>query len=231
MKNILLFIFFITLFSSCEKEKPEQLHTLVIKKEYCVIENEGIIFLPEFELRRNDSLISTHKTEIITNYYNIENLKSGNYNIVYTSLFKRTESQNIILNNKSIDTLIICLDKIDYSSIDHIPFIDRLKENENYLIDVYNQGCFSLGGATMKISKTQSKIIAEADENKKELTSSEIQYVRQFELELVNMNSCCCTSTDYYSLEYNDEVLKIEDGSCNWYGYGRLYNNLFNVEN
>ena len=29
----------------------------------------------------------------------------------------------------------------------------------------------------------------------------------------------------------NDEVLKIEDGSCKWYGYGRLYNKLFNVEN
>jgi len=231
LKNILLLIFFISLFFSCKEKKPEQLHTLVIKKEYCNIENEGIIFLPEFELRKNDSLISTHKTEILHNYYNIDSLKSGKYNILYTSMFKRTESLDVLLNDKKIDTLIICLDKIDYSSIDHIPFIDKLKENENYLINVYNQGCVSLGSATMKINKTRNKIIAETNGKKKELTAEEIEYLRHFELELINMNSCCCTSTDYYTLEYNDEVIEIEDGGCKWYGYGRLYNLLFNEEN
>ena len=230
MKNTLHLIFFISLFFSCKKKEPEKLHTLVIKKEYCKIEHEGIIFLPEFELRQNDSLISTHKTEILDNYYEIDSLKSGKYNILYTSMFKKTESLNIHLNDKKNDTLIICLDKINYSTIEHIPFIDKLKENEKYLINVYNQGCVSLGSATMEIRKTQNKVFAKINDKKKELNPEEIQYLRKFELELIHMESSGCTSTDYYTLEYNDEIVEIKDGSCNWYGYGRLYNLLFNEE-
>ena len=230
MKNLLIFLFFITLFYGCKNENPERLHTLVIKKEYCDIENEGVIFLPEFELRKNDSLIRTHTMEIMNNYYNIDSLKSGNYNIVYTSMFKKTESLSINLYDKIIDTLIICLDKIDYGSTEHISFVDKLKDNENYKIKVYNQGCVSLGSGTLKISKKQNKIIAETNDKKKELTTEEIEYLRRFEIELINMNYGGCSSTDFYTLEYNDEVLEIRDGSCNWYGYGRLYNLIFDIE-
>ncbi|MGR7812083.1 hypothetical protein [Lacinutrix undariae] len=230
MKNTLLFTLLLILLFSCNNDSSEKLHTLVIKKDYCDIEHEGMIFLPEFELRKNDLLLSSHKTEMLNDYYTIDSLKSGDYNIVYTSMFKRVESLNIVLNNKDIDTLIVCLDKINYSSIDYIPFVDKLRDNENFEINVFNQGCVSLGSGTIKINKTQDKIIAETNNKKKELTSEEIEYLRHFEIELINMNSCCCTSTDFYTLKYNDEVLEIKDGSCNWYGYGRLYNLIFDVE-
>lgn len=224
-KIVLYLISFILL--GCQNIQENQLHTLIIKKDYCQIESKNLVFLSKFQLKKDGELINNYKTEIFENYFKIDSLKPGNYSVEFNSMFKRIEIESINIKDKNIDTLKLCFDKISYESVDHIPFVDKLNENESFEMNIYNRGCFSLGNATMRISKTDNNIIVEANNKKKKLTLKELEYLRKFELELINMNYGGCTTVEYYTLKYKDKVLEIKDGSCNWFGYDRLYKLLF----
>ena len=184
----------------------------------------------ELHLKKDGKLLAIYEPELFKNYYQIDSLKPGNYDIEFNTIFKLIESESINIGDNKIDTLKLCIDKINYESIKYIPFIDRIGVNESFEMKISSQGCFHSAKSTVTVSKTKNKVVLQVDDKTKVLTDEELDYFRKFELELIHMDNYGCTSIDYYTLKYNDQILEIADGSCYWYGYGRLYNLLFNED-
>ena len=224
MKKVLLFLFIGFLFNCVNKSEK---HKLVVHIKYCKIEHKEVFFIPELELYQNENLINKYKPEILNDYFTIDSLNSRNYTIKYPTMYKMTESINFSLNKKKNDTIVVCLDKINYDSVNHLPFIEKIKRNEEFSINVTTIGCVSFGGTEMKIKKLNDGIYATRYDKEKKLSQNEIELIRRFELELVNMDNGGCSYTDIYTLKYNENELIINDGSCNWYGFSRLLEAIF----
>ncbi|MEY8847226.1 hypothetical protein AB9K26_00290 [Psychroserpens sp. XS_ASV72] len=213
------------LFINCIAESNK--HKIAVHKTYCAIDHDGLVYLPEFELLQNDVLIKKYKPELLKNYFVIDSLNSGNYTIRYSTIFKMSETVNFNINKKEMDTVTICLDKINYDSIKHITFIEKLKNHEEFSIDLWHSGSISGEGASLKIRKQDNLFYAKYNGQETKLTPSKVEAIKRFELELINLNYGGCSVTDNYTLKYNDEELIIEDRTCNWHGFGPLLMVIF----
>ena len=210
--------------------------------EYCQKERANINFSPIFKIFKNDSLIkdityenpesyTKEDLKYINNQYifNFKNLEFANYRIEYNSIFGKTENYHFKIADNKKQLIELCLDYFNYKAETHVPFIDRLKENENYTIMISSIGDFTGGKleAHIVISKSNNTYFVEFKKNKKKLNQSQIDFIKHFELELINMESYGCSTVDSYLLTYNNEKIQISDGSCAWEGFNVLFKQLF----
>lgn len=205
----------------------EKLHTLIIKKDACKVDSENIVYIPELRLKKEGKLLDILHPDYFEEYYQIDSLKTGEYEIEFETLFKLTEVENIVLQENDIDTLTVCIDKIDYESVNHVPFIDRIGVDESFEMIFATRGCFHSFVDTIRVKRDSDHVFFQSHNKSKSLTQKEIIAFRQFEKELIHMNDDNCTTVDYYSFKYKDQTLKIADGSCQWNGLNRLYRKLF----
>lgn len=112
-------------------------------------------------------------------------------------------------------------DKID-RNVEHIAFIDRIQNGESFTIGLKSMGCFGGSESKMTISNESGQYYVLYMEQKIKLTEADIEDFRGFEQELVNIKKGYCTSTDTYTLKYNEQTYSQKDSTCSWNGFSRL---------
>lgn len=175
------------------------------------------VYLNNIELYQNNSLIKVFNSSDFN--APIKNLKPGQYQINYTSIFGKKNSVSFELQPKSKKELILCADYIEHEKEDYIPFIDQIQNKESYSIALFSRGCFHFSKDTLSISKVDDLFYITYQGNKKRLEKEDIEELRFFEIELNALSiGGTCTSSVYYQLTYKDVVIGKTDDSCQWNG-------------
>jgi hypothetical protein len=212
MKNIIITITLIIF--SCGISIAQS--TLQVNIKDCRQES-SFEYLSEFKIYKNDTLFKTiepkHESKQI-----IKNLAFGKYKIEYKTMFEKTENINIEISEKKKYSVDLCLNYIDYDSESYKPFIDLLKNGEEYSIQVSSQGCFHSTDEKIIITRKVDKYYLNYGATNKLLNNADIKAIRKFEIELNYMESFGCTTSDTYVVKYKKKEVKISDGSCSWNG-------------
>ncbi len=183
-------------------------------------------YLDELFIIKDNKRIKSLKPE--HNYIQtLTKLDLGTYFLEYKSLFGKTEKKKVTISQFKKYSVDLCMDYINYSKETYKPIIDQLQEKENYKILMSSQGCFHSSADTLIIFRVNNTYSATWKTKKKNLTKSDIEAIRHFEIELNYMNVDACTTTDTYTIIYKNKTKKIEDGSCDWNGDNYLEKKLF----
>jgi hypothetical protein len=221
--TLTLFFVFLSFFTQA-KEKAE----LVINIADCR-DAKNFAFLLELRILKNGKEFKILKPQN-ENKQVLKNLGFGVYTLVYKTMFEKEESLRVeIIENKRYSTNI-CTNYIDYSKDKYKPFINQLQENESYTILILSQGCFHSNQDTLTIKRNNDIFIFTWGTKSKKLSQSDIEKVRNFEIELNYMTNLGCTTVDTYFIKYNESTKKISDGSCSWNGNYFLKKQLFGDE-
>ncbi len=100
--------------------------------------------------------------------------------------------------------------------------IESLQNGENYSIEITSLGCFHGSRQMVIISKEVDIITAQLGETSINLTSSDIETLNRFEIELRALQIGGCTTIDTYVLSYQGQTFRTSDGTCNWFGYRKI---------
>lgn len=96
-----------------------------------------------------------------------------------------------------------------------------------------HQGCFGSSSTELTLYELKGSVIAELGDfgEKKQivkLSKEQLQYFYQFVSELKNLKEeGGCTSIESYRLVMNGDIYTLQDGSCHWNGFRKLYTKLF----
>ncbi len=101
-------------------------------------------------------------------------------------------------------------------------FIEALQNGESYTIEITSVGCFHGTRQTVIISKEADVFTAQLGENTINLTSSDIDTLKRFEIELRAVQIGGCTTVDTYVLSYQGQTFRTSDGTCSWFGYREI---------
>jgi hypothetical protein len=137
-------------------------------------------------------------------------------------------------------TIVYTSNKVDTSS--SIICVDSLKVAQSYFINVESNGCFHHSDLNLIISKDidgyfaifkmKGKIEGQKVNTKfkkTKLTNYQIDSVRNFERQLINVSASKynCTTVDEYSLSIGTLKKVYTVDNCNWQGIGKLIGVLF----
>ena len=120
-------------------------------------------------------------------------------------------------------------DKDSEKIVSRTAIIDLLEVGESYLINLESVGCFSSSKNKITISRTDEGFFAKLDDSTKLLTEQDVADIRGFEKELYSIRPGNCTSSDNYTLRYNNEVIRVSDNTCSWNGFYRLKKLMSNI--
>jgi hypothetical protein len=174
-------------------------------------------YLSELSVIKDNKRISLLKPE--HNYtQRLSNLDTGTYFLEYKSLYGKNERLKVVVAQFKKYSVDLCIDYINYSKEIYKPIIDKLQDKENYKILISSQGCFHSTSDTLTIVRENNSYSATWTNKRKTLTQSDIDVVRNFEIELNYMTYGGCTTSDTYIVIYKNKKIQIEDGSCRWNG-------------
>ena len=105
--------------------------------------------------------------------------------------------------------------------------IDQLKNGEQYGISINSSGCFHQRSEVLQISRKNNQYTLVHGERKKILKQTDLNILRKFEKELLNVKKGLCTTTDTYVISYGSLVVQYTDGSCRWQGGVKLMAQLW----
>lgn len=217
MKNILLLIASIIISSGFSQAQS----TLKVKIRDCRQEG-AFVYLSEFKLFRNDSLLKTVEPKSESTQI-IKDLEYGLYHLEYVTHFNQTERISIELKEKKKYKVDVCLDYFDHASDPYQALIDRLENGEFYRIEFMSSGCFHGTRDTLLIERKEDQYFLSYQGQDRLLNHDEIGAIRNFEKELNYTNpSYGCTTVDTYQLDYEGKRRVFIDGSCDWRGGARL---------
>lgn len=103
-----------------------------------------------------------------------------------------------------------------------ISFIESLQNGEGYSIEITSIGCFHGKRQTIIVSKEADEFTAQLGENIINLTPSDINTIKSFEIELRALEMGGCTTVDTYVLGYQGQTYRTSDGTCSWFGYRKI---------
>jgi hypothetical protein len=95
------------------------------------------------------------------------------------------------------------------------------------------QGCFGGYSDELTIYETKGKVIAVLggsgeEKHAVQLTREQQDYFSSFVSELKNLEKRgICTSVEYYLVFINGDIIRREDGSCQWDGFEKLRKKIF----
>lgn len=183
-----------------------------------------------YKIFKEDSLITSFKDIYFeANYF--PNLEKGNYKIEFVSIFNRVESVDFKLNGKKNDTLTLCVDNFDENKETHIPFIDRLKNDESYNLEITEAGCFHHFESDMIISKNNDTYAMTFGKVSRKLTEEEIGMIRSFEIRLMAIkDSGGCTSYEIFKFRFKGKLQEVIHNRCDWAGFQVLRKSLLKLE-
>ncbi len=189
----------------------------------------GSATVRELKLYRNDSLIRIIDP-VQRNRHVIDSLRSGNYRIEYTSIFKKTESVYVKIRKGKKYYVDLFVDYINHELETYNPIINRLKDGESFPIVFSSRGCFHYSTEKMKIRRESDKYFVEYKDKEKMLNDEDIEAIQHFEIELNYMNYSGCTTKDTYKIFYKTILVMVSDGSCRWRGLYYLKKKLNLIE-
>lgn len=224
MKNILTFFLF-TIIIGCGTEKKPETGELSVTGQYCKYPNNDFLALP-IELFEGEKLIKSDTIEF-SRAVKFKKLPFGNYTLKFESIYDRKETIEFKIESGNQE-ITLCIDKIDYGIAESNLFIDNLKSNESLKIDFKTFGCFHFEESGLEIIRKDKKYLAKLDKTEIVLSPAQLELVREFEIELREIQTGWCTTSDTYNLSVsgNPESMEIIDESCSWRGFRNLLEKL-----
>jgi hypothetical protein len=212
--QIKIFVFFYFLSLSVNLNAQSSLEIEVLN---CNGLNTSSGYLRSIKLYKNHSIIKVLNSYEINSP--IKNLKPGEYQLNYTSIFGKKNSISFEIQPKSKKKVVVCADYIEHEKENYIPFIDQIKNNEEYSIELFSSGCFHSSKDTITISKLDDTIFLSYKGKKKQLKNEDFKKLRFFEIELNALSiGGGCTSSTSYTFVFKDKVFEKTDDSCKWIG-------------
>lgn len=181
--------------------------------------------LSTFKLYKDDDLIGEFDITYL-NTKSVEVTKKGNYKIEYTTYFGKAENVYLTISKRKTYKVVLCLAYIDYDSTGYIPFVNQLKNEEEYTIKCVFRNNFLESEKTLVVRKREDKYFVSLGEREIELSPEQVESLRHFEIELNYISVPDKTNIDTYILSYNNRLLKIDDGTWWWNGGLCLLKNL-----
>lgn len=112
-----------------------------------------------------------------------------------------------------------------------VPFIDLLQDGESYHIEIVSIGCFNGSKQILTIFREADAYSVTFQDTIKPLDASEIEAIRDFELQLQELSLGGCSTVDTYKLVYGTQVFRTSDGTCSFNGGRKLLDYLGLISN
>ncbi|MCQ0113052.1 hypothetical protein [Zhouia amylolytica] len=224
IKNIIGIVILFLLYNCGTNKKPET-GELILTGKYCKYPNDDFFSLA-FQLFKNGKHIANDTIEF-NGFSKYKNLPYGKYQITFESIYGLQESVEIEIKN-NIEEVILCMDKLNYDLTDSDLLINNLNPNQSLKIDFQSLGCFHFNKSVLEITRTNEQYLAKLGDKKMILSAAQLQLIKEFEIELREIESNECTTVDTYKLtnEQNSESVEIIDESCIWHGFRHLVEKL-----
>lgn len=224
MKYILSLFLFSLLFA-CRTDKKLETGGLSVTGNYCKYPDNNFLALP-FQLFKNEAQFKSD-TLRFSGAVKFKNIPYGKYIIKFKSIYDRQEKIEVEINSKTQD-ISLCIDQIDYNLTKNHLLIDELKPNEKLKIDFNSFGCFHSEKSGLEITRTDSQYLAKMEGTEIVLSAIQIKLVREFEIELREIRTGFCTTSDTYNLNIlnSNKNIELMDVSCNWNGFSNLLKKL-----
>ncbi len=210
-----------TFIFGCQSDKKLETGELTVTGKYCKYPNNDFIVLP-FQLFKNDLKVRSDTLEF-SGEVKLKDLSFGKYSVKFNSIYERLEIVEFEVNSKTQE-IELCIDKIDYDLANNNLFIDQLKPNEKLKIGFFTFGCFHSEELGLEIIRKEDQYLAKLDKTEIVLSTNQIKLIREFEIELRQVPTGYCTTTDTYNLTILDssENMELIDESCEWNGFSNL---------
>ncbi len=221
MRYFLTFLLIISFIFSCRSKIKMETGALTVGGKYCKYPNNDFIVLP-FQLFKNGVHVQSDTLKF-SRVVKFKDLSFGKYTIKFKSIYNHQEMIDVALNSKT-QKIVLCIDQIDYNLAKDRLFIDELKPNEKLKIHFDSSGCFDFEEASLEITRTGKQYLAKINETQIVLSDFQIKLLREFEIELREIPTRFCTTTDTYNLHILNTTknIKLIDESCSWYGFKNL---------
>lgn len=175
----------------------------------------------EFELYKEDSLIFSG-----TFVPEFKNINPGTYTIQFLNIFQIKESITFNTDTLTNDTITIYIDRVDYNTIKIKSYIDLIRDHKSLKIHKQSIGCFHFTNDEIVIKKEGAYFVLYYDVYKKKLSENDMEFIRDFEKELQILPQSSCTTHNSYTISIGRKKIKINDETCEWYGFYYLKKNL-----
>lgn len=176
----------------------------------------------EFELYQKDSLISSAYFSPV-----FKNVASGTYTIQFFNIYEIKEVIPFNTDTLTNDSIEVYIDRIDYNSIKINSFVDRIKKNKPFTINMHSAGCFTHAADTLIIKNENNSYVLYYNAYKKILSPTDLNMIRDFEKELrILPDDVYCTTKASYTLAAGNKKRRFMDETCSWHGLTYLKKNL-----
>lgn len=190
-------------------------------------DSTDMVFLSSVTLFKENDTLKTDAPKYQIYYLWLGKFEKGTYKITYRNIFDQTVSQSVNVTGAPIDTVLLYVDKADYTDVVYRPKIDRLKEGEYFTIRYASIGCSHSERDSLTITNRNGEFVARNKTNLVYLTDTQVEAVRQFEYQTTLIGGGGCTTMDSYQILYKDEISEAADRSCQWGGFVNLKKQLF----
>lgn len=218
LKTIVLFIFFLGLSNGFSQ------NTLFINFEYCNNSENKYELWNNYRIIKNDTIITEHKESCLK-------LLDGKYQIEYKTYFGWKKTNSFLLVNNINFIIDICIDRLENDTIDYYNlFIDSLKNGQSITITHNYSGCFNSGGEKIIITRIKDNYIVEFNKQKKKLKKKEIESIKKYEMELINLNTneenVMCPAFSQNIIEFGTHKYEYSENCPKWRGFDVLKTEL-----
>lgn len=224
MKYFIAFVLLSALFG-CQTGTKLQLGELIVTGGYCKYPDNDFLILP-IQLFRNGELIRNDTIEF-SRGAKFEDLPYGKYSVKFESIYDRDEKIEFEIESKN-QKITLCIDRLNYGFAGSNLLIDQLKPNQSLKIDFVTFGCFNSEKSGLEIIRKNEQYLALLNKTEIVLNEAQVKLVREFEIELREVQTGWCTTSDTYTLTLsgNSERTVIVDKSCSWRGFDNLMQKL-----
>lgn len=159
-----------------------------------------------------------------------DSLKAGEYVIKFTNFFNQTVTDTIQLK-ENITDYQVCLD--DFQKRESYPLLDAFHKAKTIRIRQRSIGCYHRSSEELIFKKHGDLLTVKYSHNgdyKKAKIDTQPKLTALYDFfskaDLMNERGGC-TTTDYYTLNFDEQEITIEDGGCSWRGFMQLVKVLF----
>lgn len=224
-------ILFLSIFLSLMGCKEYKFSKLIVKIDNAN-KNSGNLALSELTVYKNGILLKKIiNTDglFLESPIKLDSIEKGNYVFEYYNLFgEKTKRQFKIENKKEIDTIAIFPDQFDFERYSNKSIIKNLR-NKSVNINYNTQGCFHKISDSLTISNKNGNYYILYNNQQKQIDKKQIDNLIKFESQLYAIpDDGLCTTTEIYSIEFENKTKQIKNGHCVWSGWNNLEEEILN---
>ena len=223
-----LTIILILTFVSCNKNVQKN-GRLEIISAFCKYDNQvhpSSVKLKLFKKGKSISEIKLNDKNKVpgTANFTVSDLEYGDYYIEYKTIYNQKNVVEFEINQSDLKSVELCMDYLDYKSNKNILLLDELKNDETLNVIVDEKSCFGGWHDTIFISRERNQIVTKYRGIKYTLTPSQLQILREFEIELKSNHRIGYSTIDTYWIhnQQTHEECALTDESGEWNGFQNL---------